>query len=88
MRRFLVVPLLALALAGCAADPSATLRGDVEAVIGAANGNDAGAVHSAVDSLIATISEQRAANDLTTGRAAELRELALAVQRGADALEP
>ena len=51
--------------------------------IGGTNGNDAGAVRRAVDSLVATISEQRAANDLTTGRAAELRELALAVQRGA-----
>ena len=89
MRRGLGVALLALALTtGCAADPSATLRGDVEDVIGAANGNDAGAVRSAVDDLVATISEQLAEGDLTTGQAAELRELALAVQRGADALEP
>jgi len=88
VRRLLLTPLLVLAVSGCAADPAATLRGNVEDVIGAANGRDAVGVRSAVGDLIATINEQRAQGDLSTARAAELRELALAVQQGAGALTP
>ena len=41
MRRLLPTILVVLAVSGCAADPAATLQGDVEDVIGAANGRDA-----------------------------------------------
>ena len=87
MRRLLLVPALALALSGCATDPASTLTDDVRDVVVAANGNDAAGVRRSVDALLGTISGQVASRDLTRARGAELRELALAVQRGAASLD-
>lgn len=88
MRRLLLLPVLALALTACAADPEATLRGDVEDVVLAANSNDADGVRDAVDDLLSTIREQVGSGELPPQRGRELRELALAVQASAGALDP
>lgn len=89
MRRLLPALALALAVTGCGTNPEATLRGNVEDVITAANGssNSGEPVRRAVEELLGTISRQRAEGDLTPDRAAQLRELALAVQRAAASLE-
>lgn len=88
MRPFLLVPVLVVALAGCSpANPDAELAEDIEAVIAEANDDDAGGVRDKVDELLQTISRLGGTGQLTPGREAELRALALAVLENVELLD-
>ena len=90
MRRALVAStaVLALVLTGCSStDPRAERRGDVEAIVAAANDGDAGAVRDAVEDLLSTLREQVAGNDLDREEAERLRVLGLRIAEESGLLE-
>ena len=77
-----------LLLAGCAADPRAEIRALVEDVTVEANERDADGVRAAVDDLVLAVDSAVAAGDLPEDEAAAIRAAALAVQEGADEIDP
>ncbi len=81
------VPLLLVVLGGCAASPQADVRDDARAVLAAANDEDADAVRTAVDDLLATLREQVGSEELTDAEAKPLRDAAIAVRESVDELE-
>lgn len=80
--------LSGLLLAGCSADPREEIRALVEDVTAQANERDADGVRSAVDELVVAVDSAVAAGDLPEAEAAEIRSAALAVQAGADEIDP
>lgn len=79
---------LTLGLAGCStADPEAQLRSDVSEVIAAGNSEDTAELRGKAQELLSTISALGGSGRITSAREAQLRELTLAVLRGADQLE-
>ncbi len=79
---------LTLGLAGCSnADPEAQLRSDVSEVIAAGNSEDTAELRGKAQELLSTISALGGSGQITSAREAQLRELTLAVLRGADQLE-
>ncbi|MFP5219056.1 MAG: hypothetical protein ACLGIG_04865 [Actinomycetes bacterium] len=80
--------LSALLLAGCAEDPRGEIRALVEDVTVEANERDADGVRTAVDELVVTVDSAVAAGDLPESEAAVIRSAALAVQEGADEIDP
>ena len=85
--RLLALPLGLLLLSGCASNPQAEVRQDVRAVLAAANDEDADAVRTAVDDLLATLREQVGSGDLTDAQATPVREAALRIRDSVAALE-
>ena len=89
MRRLAVVlPIGALLLTGCSAEPRAQLRGDVEAITLAANDRDADAVREEVEDLLSTLRAQVANNEIDRAKAERLRAIALRIAESAGVLEP
>lgn len=89
MRRAWLIPVLALALAGCSGGtPQAQVRGDVQDVIEAANGRNPDAVRGAVADLEATLSSLVAQGDYDKTKADQLRVLAARIAQNADRLKP
>lgn len=82
-RALVALPLAAVVLAGCAADPRVELRDLVEDVTAAANDRDAAGLRRAVDALIAEVEKQR--RDGVLGPTEASRLLDLARQVGDDA---
>ena len=81
------MPVLALALAGCANDSEATLRAGVVDLIAAANSNDAAGVRTEAEDLLGVLREQRARGETTPERNAELNALVRAILDNADVLD-
>ncbi len=88
MRARWLVPVLALTLTGCGADPQSALRADVEAVTDAANAGSAAGVRDAVEELLSTIRAQVASRDLDRAEGERLRTIALRIEQEAALLEP
>lgn len=82
--RLLAVPLSAVLLAGCAADPADDRRAQVAAVTEAANAGDADRLREEADRLIAMVADSA---DLPDDRADRLRALAASVRTGADVID-
>lgn len=80
--------LSALLLSGCATDPRDEIRALVEDVTVEANELDADGVRTAVDDLVVTVDSAVAAGDLPADEGEALRAAALAVQAGADEIDP
>lgn len=78
-----VLPLLAVLLAGCAGDPQTSLRDAVADVVDEANARDAGGLRGALSNLRAEIDGQVRNGDLPTAEATRL--LAILQQLEADA---
>lgn len=80
--------LSGLLLAGCAADPREEIRALVEDVTAEANERDADGVRTAVAELVVAVDNAESAGDLPEAEADAIREAALAVQEGADEIDP
>lgn len=80
--------LATVLLSGCGTDPQDELQALVGDVVVEANDRDAAGVRSTVEELLGRIDAAVAAGDLTAGEAEALREHALAVQAGADEIDP
>lgn len=87
MRALWLVPALALTLTACGASPVEQRRGDVEAVIEAANAGDAAGLRAAVGDLRSTIRAQVASNDLDRAEGERLNAIALRLLENAGLLE-
>jgi outer membrane biosynthesis protein TonB len=83
----LTLPLGLLLLTGCASSPEAEVREGVRSVLAAANDQDADAVRTAVDDLLATLREQVGSQELTDAEAAPVRDAALAIRESVSALD-
>ena len=88
MRALAVAGLTAALLTGCAAEPEDDVRALVEDITTEANERDADGVRTRVGDLLGALDDAVASGDLTDADAAVLRERALAVQAGADAIDP
>jgi hypothetical protein len=88
--RSALLPVLVSAglLAGCGGDPRADLRGLVEGITLEANDRDADGVRRGVEDLLAHLDDAVASGDLSESEAAALRDQALALQAGADEIDP
>lgn len=80
--------LSGLLLTGCAADPRDEIRALVEDVTTEANARDADGVRTAVADLVVAVDNAESAGDLPEAEAQAIREAALAVQEGADEIDP
>ena len=87
VRRSLLLPVALVVITGCGSDPAGELRNDVAAVTEAANVRDADRVRDRAGALLATIEAQADRGVLEPDRAAQLTEMARAVQAGADAID-
>ena len=83
-----LVPVAALVLTGCSAEPRAELRSDVEAITLAANDRDADAVREEVEDLLSTIRSQIGSGELDRAEGERLRAIALRIAEQAVVLEP
>lgn len=87
MRSLWLVPVLALTLTACGADPVADRRANVAAVIAAANDGDAAGLRDEVSRLRATIRAQVASGELDRAEGERLNAIALRVLELAGLLE-
>ena len=83
-----LVPVAALVLTGCSAEPRAELRSDVEAITLAANDRDADALREEVEDLLSTIRSQIGSGELDRAEGERLRVIALRIADQAGLLEP
>lgn len=87
MRALLALALGAGLLTGCGAQED-RVRGLVETITVAANQRDAAGVRTGVDDLLTELDAAVRAGDLSAQQAAAVRERAVAVRAGADAIDP
>lgn len=89
MRRLWLVPALALVLSGCSGgSPEAEVRGDVEAVLEAANQRQPDEVRDAVGDLESTLASLVAQGDYDKAKADRIRDFAARIAQNADLLKP
>jgi chromosome segregation ATPase len=81
------LPVVALLLVGCGADPAADRRSQVAAVIEAANSGDADRLRDEADRLVETVTAHQERQDVAADEATRLIALAEAVRTNADAID-
>ena len=82
-----VVPVAALLLTGCAADPADDRRALVAAVTEAANAGDADRLRDEADQLVETVTAQQERQDVSAEEASRLIALAQSVRDNADVID-
>lgn len=88
MKRLWLLPVAALVLTGCSAEPQAQVRADVEAITLAANDRDADAVREEIEDLLATLRAQVANNEIARAEADRIRAIVARIRESAALLEP
>lgn len=81
------LPVAALLLSGCAADPADDRRAQVAAVIDAANAGDADRLRDEAGRLVETVTAQQERQDVAADEADRLITLAEAVRTNADVID-
>lgn len=81
------VPLAAVLLSGCGADPASDRRAQVAAVTEAANAGDADRLRGEAERLAALVTDQQARQDVPAEQATRLLALADAVRSNADVID-
>ncbi len=87
LRAVPALPLAALLLTGCGADPAADRREQVAALTEAANAGDADSVRARADTLMETVAGQVERQELAADTAERVIALAQAVRAGADVID-